>query len=119
MSDPAYPAARLVAPKVLGHFQRHLASAVANGRDHLAPVPDLTAIESMIDSAFWASLRREEGRTPQISLAFVPPDQAGHPLMFETRLPLRPPALTKLAPAVERPGIHLGVWREDGELCVW
>ena len=85
----------------------------------LAPAPDLTAIETMIDSAFWASLRREEGRTPQISLAFVPPDQAGHPLMFETRLPLRPPALTKLAPAVERPGIHLGVWREDGELCVW
>jgi hypothetical protein len=120
MSDPAYPAARLVASKVQEHFRRHIAAAHSGGRDHLAPEPDLAAIESMIDSAFWASLRREEGRTPQISLAFVPPDQAGHPLMFETRLPLRPPALTKLAPAVERPGIHLGVWRDDdGDLCVW
>ena len=119
MSEPAYPAARLVAAKVHDHFTRHLAAARVDGRDHLAPEPDLDVIEFMIDSAFWASLRREEGRTPQISLAYVAPDQAGHPLMFETRLPLRPAALTKLAPAVERPGIHLGVWREDGELCVW
>jgi len=29
--------------------------------------------------------------------------------MFEHRLPLEPRVLTKLAPAVERPGIHLGV----------
>src|SRR5207248_547033 len=27
--------------------------------------------------------------------------------------------LTRLGPAVERPGIHLGVHREDGQLCVW
>ena len=119
MSDPAYPAARVVAPKVHHHFQRHRAAARAGGRAVLAPEPDLAAIETMIDSAVWASLRREEGRTPQISLAFVAPDQAGHPLMFETRLPLRPAALTKLAPAVERPGIHLGIWRDEEELCVW
>jgi hypothetical protein len=28
-------------------------------------------------------------------------------------------ALTKVAPAVERPGIHLGVWRINGALTVW
>jgi hypothetical protein len=35
-------------------------------------------------------------------------------------LPLTPASLARLAPAVERPGIHLGVWRdEQGELGVW
>jgi len=40
-------------------------------------------------------------------------------LVFERPLPLSPAALARLAPAVERPGIHLGVWREAEELRVW
>jgi hypothetical protein len=64
-------------------------------------------------------LRREEGYTPKISLAFLRPEQAGGPLRFEQRLPLDPVALSRLAPAVERPGIHLGVWRDGTSLCVW
>src|SRR5262245_47600364 len=39
--------------------------------------------------------------------------------MFETRLPVSSDILTKLAPAVERPGVHLGVWHEENELYVW
>src|SRR5262245_37860341 len=34
-------------------------------------------------------------------------------------LALTPRALARLAPAVERPGIHLGVWREGDALRVW
>jgi hypothetical protein len=34
-------------------------------------------------------------------------------------LPLASEELARLAPAVERPGIHLGVWRIEGELMVW
>ena len=44
---------------------------------------------------------------------------ADWPLLFERSLPLATAALVKVAPAVERPGIHLGVWRQDGELRVW
>ncbi len=76
-------------------------------------------IEATIDAAFWASLRREEGYSPRISLALLPPEDALHPLILERRLTLSPDALTQVAPAVERPGIHLGVWRHEGELCVW
>jgi len=128
MSDPAYPAARIVAKKVQAHFGRRLALARERGRDALAPEPDAEAIETLIDAAFWASLRREEGLTPKISLALLPPEQAGQPLRFEQQLPLDPAALAKLAPAVERPGIHLGVWHETaadqvpgnlGTLRVW
>src|SRR4029450_7705860 len=77
------------------------------------------AVEAMIDAAFWASLQREEGYSPEISLAFLPPERAQHPLTLGAALPLGPRTLARLAPAVERPGIHLGVWRERGELVVW
>jgi len=73
----------------------------------------------MIDAAFWASLRREEGYAPRISLTYAAPEHISAPLIFERPLQLTPESLTRIAPAVERPGIHLGVWREGGELVVW
>jgi hypothetical protein len=82
-------------------------------------VPDTAAIEAMIGAAFWASLRREEGYMPRISLAYVAVKSVKWPLIFERRLPLAAQPLTRLGPAVERPGIHLGVWREGGEFVVW
>jgi hypothetical protein len=118
MSDPAYPAARAVAARVETHFSEHRAAARTDA--DLAPAPDVASIEAIITAAFWASLRREEGRAPAISLAFLPPVLAGDPLTFESWLPLTPASLARLAPAVERPGIHLGVWRDDqGDLGVW
>ena len=122
MSGPAYPPARTVAATVHEHFERRLAAARAKGKSGLARVPDAATIEAVIDAAFWASLRREEGYSPKISLAFLPPEQATPPLKFANPLPLDAAALAKLAPAVERPGIHLGVWRcggGDGEMYVW
>jgi hypothetical protein len=119
MSEPAYPAARAVAPKVQAHFARHLEVARAHGREDLPEAPGESALEALIDAAFWASLRREEGITPTISLALVPPDRAGHPLRFAEPIPLRPALLAKVAPAVQRPGIHLGVWSHGDEFHVW
>lgn len=119
IKGPAYPAARAVSVTTHEHFARRIAAAREKGKSGLADVPDASAIEAIVDAAFWASLRREEGYTPKISLAFLRPEQAGGPLRFEQRLPLDPVALSRLAPAVERPGIHLGVWRDDAGLCVW
>ena len=117
MTTHAYPAASAVAPRLAAYFSRY------------QPAPDADAIETLIDAAFWASLRREEGVTPKISLAFAAPEHTAQPLLFATPLPVEPAALAKLAPAVERPGIHLGVWTFDGpghggpvgntELRVW
>ncbi|WP_207433785.1 putative sensor domain DACNV-containing protein [Sabulibacter ruber] len=114
-----YAAAKSVAPVIESHFVQHQAEAHQHGEVHLAPVPPVKVIESMIDTAFWASLRKEEGQSPRISLAFLPPDQAGKPLLFAQRLPLTSQNLTKLAPGVERAGIHIGVWQQDGELYMW
>jgi hypothetical protein len=117
--EPTYQAARAVAATVEAHFAQHLAEARRRGERELAPAPDARAIETIIDATFWASFRPEEGRFPKISLSFLPPEQAGQPLMLEHRLPLTPAILTKLAPAVERPGIHLGVWHDADELHIW
>jgi len=119
MSEPAYPAARLVAPKIYAHFAMHEQKALERGRAVVAAPPDEETIEALVDAAFWASLRREETYIPKISLAFVEPDAATHPMRFDRPLPLVPAALVKVAPAVERPGIHLGVSRSGDGLWVW
>jgi hypothetical protein len=49
----------------------------------------------------------------------VPPELVAKPLLFETKLALEPEILARLAPAVEHPGIHLGVWRFGDQLRVW
>jgi len=114
-----YQAASSAAPAIESHFARLLSTAAQMGEKDLAPEPPLKVIEAIMDVAFWASLRREEGRSPKISLAYLPPLLAGQPLVFEERLLLTPHLLTRLAPAVERSGIHLGIWDEGGELYVW
>ena len=118
MKREAYPAARTVSPKVQVYFSARAADA-RHRSDGRATAPDAETIEAVIDAAFWASLRREEGYTPRISLALLSPEEAAQPLLFERPLPLHPATLTRVAPAVERAGIHLGVWRRQDEFSVW
>jgi len=119
--QPAYPAARAAAARIRSHFERRIAALPL--QDATAAAPDPATIEALIEAAFWASLRREEGFVPRISLAWVAPDSIRQameaPMRFERRLPLAAQPLTRLAPAVERPGIHLGVWRDGDEFFVW
>ena len=116
---PTYQAASAAAPEIETHFRRHLAEARRQGEDGLAPQPDAHSIAAIIDATFWASFRPEEGRFPKISIAYLPPEAAGQPLILDHPLPLTASVLRKLAPAVERPEIHLGVWLFDHELRVW
>lgn len=114
MPEPSYPAAATFAARIAAHFaSKRSAGAVA------PPPIDPEAIAALVDAAFWASLQREEGYAPEISLAFLPPERAQNPLLFATPLRLNPRKLARLAPAVERPGIHLGVRRDGDDLVVW
>ena len=120
MALPAYAVAREVAPKVAEHLRLHRAKAPEVGGVAVVDLlPDAPVIEALVDAAFWASVRREEGYVPKISLAFLPPVPEVMPLMFERPISLDPSALTRLAAAVERPGIHLGVWFDGERLMVW
>lgn len=115
MSGPGFPTAHVVAPRIHNHFAHYLGALGAAA----PPLPAIADIEAVIDAGFWASLKREEGYVPKISMALVPPDAVASPMYFGTPLTLDPQKLVRLAPAVERPGIHLGVWRRNGSLEVW
>jgi hypothetical protein len=120
MTHPAYAVARSVAPKVAEHLRLHRNTATDLGGVAVVDLlPDAAVIESLVDAAFWASVRREEGYVPKISLAFLPPLPEVMPMMFERPVSLDPTGLTRLAAAVERPGIHLGVWFSGERLMVW
>lgn len=117
LREPAYAAARASSAMLEGYFSQRRA---ASGPSAASAAPDRTAIAALIDAAFWASLQREEKAPPRISLAYLDPDRAVRPMRLAEPLPLGPRALARMAPAVERPGIHLGVWAAaGGALHVW
>src|ERR1051325_11657558 len=105
IKGPAYPAARTISVTAHEYFARRVAEARSLGKEGLAQVPGAAAVEAIVDAAFWASLRREEGYSPKISLAYVAPEQAGGPLRFERRLSLAPVSLSPLPPPPQRPAL--------------
>src|SRR5262245_61971262 len=109
MNGPSYPAARTVAQRL----ETMCSKAVPFAGCGDVPGTNAATIEELITTAFWASLRREEGRAPRISIAFMPPEQSVSPVRFNPRVRLRADLLGRLAPAVESPGIHIGVWPYD------
>jgi hypothetical protein len=119
MNERAYAVARAVAPRLHAHFSTHQERDPNRGAIAIDVVPDVATIEAILDAAFWASLRHEEGYAPKISLAYLRPAETDHPLVFARPLRLDPTELTRVSPAVERPGIHLGVAHVNGELQVW
>ncbi|MFD2163542.1 putative sensor domain DACNV-containing protein [Paradesertivirga mongoliensis] len=119
LSEPTYKAAHLVSETIAAHFISHLKEAREEGEPDLAPEPSPEVIEAIIDVGFWTSLRKEEGHSPRISMAYLPPEKAAEPLVFGERLPLKPKTLTKLAPGIERAGIHLGIWHDENGFYAW
>ena len=115
-----YSAATLIAAKLENYFARRLAESPPPNDQQSAHVPDRETIEQLINAAFWTSLQREEGRSPKVSLAYLPPEQRWLTMTFAEPLPLASNALIKLSPGVEFSGAHLGVWRgERNELAIW
>ncbi|MDP9112137.1 MAG: hypothetical protein M3O20_00485 [Acidobacteriota bacterium] len=118
MTQPTYAAARLAADRIHRRLTSRLLAAQPPSQQ-IANLPDSATLAVLIDAAFWTSLRREEGYVPRISLAFVAPGQVKDAVAFAATLSLEPKDLIKLAAAVERAGLHLGVWPEPDGLRVW
>jgi len=113
ISEPTYLAARMVSHRIAAHFND------AAGNQPQPYLPGIAVIETLLDTAFWASLRKEEGYEPKISLVFVAPEMVGSKLIFHNRQRFTPYHLVKLSPAVVQPGIHLGVWSEGDGFYIW
>jgi hypothetical protein len=116
--QPTYAGAQLAAARVHLYLEAYSVPAQLS-TERTATIPDSATLAALIDAAFWTSLRREEGYIPRVSLAFVAPNQVNDAVAFATSLSLEPKDLTKLAAAVERAGLHLGVWPQQDELRVW
>lgn len=86
---------------------------------HPAPLPHVDDLAATIDIAFWGSMRREEGISPTISVAFVRPENVADAMRFERRIAFTAVSLARLAPAVKRAGIHLGITRARETLALW
>ena len=97
------------------------ARARAEGEIGSARSPTQRAIARMIDAAFWASLRREEGyRAEDLAGVSDAPEETVHPLLFERPSATRAGPLTRVAAGVERPRHAPGrVAYRRSELSVW
>src|ERR1051325_3196286 len=108
--------------KLHAYFVRQRETYLSGGDSGraIAECPSTDHLAEIVNGAFWASLHKEEGHVTTLSLAYVSAEHAKNPFEFVEPLSLDPKVLAKIAPAVERPGIHLGVWPDElGTLRVW
>ncbi|MBC7653240.1 MAG: hypothetical protein H7098_02065 [Oligoflexus sp.] len=119
MNQTTYQAAKTASVVLENHFKNLIEIALEKGEQKIASIPNQQTIETIINVAFWASLRKEEGKAPKISISFLSPEEAEQPLLFGVRLPFNTNTLVKLAPGIERAGIHLGVWEENDSIYIW
>ena len=119
MNGTTYRPGRAIAKKVHEYFTRHREQTRETSLEKVGSVASAETIEAVIGAAFRASLRREEGYIPRLSLAILAPEEAVQALMFEEALPLTPDSLARISPAVARSGIYVAVWKLGDELYAW
>jgi len=119
MNGPAHRPGRAIAKIAYEYLARHREQTRETSHRKVASVASAETIEAAVDAAFRASLRREEGYIPRLSLAILAPEEAVQPLLFEEALPLTPGSLARLSPGVARSGLHVGVWNLHDELHAW
>jgi hypothetical protein len=87
-----------------------------------APVPDSEAqLATILDVCFFATMLVEEARPTRFAAAYRAPDGLdGTPARrLERPLPFTPETIRRIAPATDPDLTCLGVWAQEGELCVW
>ena len=83
----------------------------------LLSVEDLT---TLINVAFWASFKKEEGRSVTIAVQYAPPDKAHRPFLLQHPLPYTDENLIRISPVLQRSTVECGVWKDDNDqLVIW
>lgn len=84
-------------------------------------IPDIEHLAQLVDTTFWASFEKEEGRPLSFTVAFMQPEQGSERLVvFGEPLPYDVRGLAKLAPAIGTAGGALLVGPfARGELKIW
>jgi hypothetical protein len=88
-------------------------------RAHSA-TPSEIDLRTLIEGAFWASLRKDEGHEVTFVLSYEEPDHGDGAFVFLRPIPFEPYGLARLAPAIHDADARLGVWHgASGGLEVW
>src|ERR1043165_202733 len=67
-------------------------------------LPNLQQLTDLVQTAFWASLQKEEGRALRFMVAYMQPEATGESILaFDKPIPYDVRSLTKLAPALGQP----------------
>jgi hypothetical protein len=92
-------------------------------RRYVAPLPTVEEIGSLTDTAFLASVTREEGRDVAFRALFCDPAMAAASLwplvVFNQSIPWSVEDIRKLSPACGHESTDIAVYRVDGALHIW
>src|SRR2546426_9056075 len=95
----------------------HIPSAPGAPPIFLVSVEDLT---TLINVAFWASFRKDEGRSVTIAVQYAPPDKAYRPFLLKHPLPYTDENLIRISPVLQWSTVECGVWKDDNDqLVIW
>lgn len=110
------------------HLFERLHGVRSTSRNHIPSEPEATPVflvsvaelTTLINVAFWASFKKEEGRSVPIALQYAPPDKAESPLLFQQPLPYTDEHLSRMSPALQGSQVACGVWKDDtDQLVIW
>lgn len=82
-------------------------------------IPSIKHLETLVETAFWTSLQREEGRELRFIIKYMPEPWEELTLLFKSPIPFDVSNLRKLAPSLGR--VHVGVTASEArgrlEIC--
>src|SRR2546426_5637988 len=88
--------------------------------DMLVPLLTARHLSTLINVAFWASFKKEEGRSVNIALKYVPPDEAYRPFLLKNALPYNDENIIRMSPVLQGSHVDLGVCIDQNDhLMIW
>ena len=101
-------------------FAKELAAHLASVAEPSLPVPDEAQLRSLVETAFFASMYEEEGRKPELGIAWQPqPRECSALIAIGNPVRATPANLAKLAPAASGESTSIAVRLDGSELVAW
>jgi len=113
-----------VVEALLAHLNRliNAANRATRGEQGDKRVPLLTAhhLSTLMNVSFWASFKKEEGRSVTIAVKYVPPDEAYRPFLLKNALPYTEENILRMSPVLQGSHVDLGVCIDHhDDLMIW
>ena len=113
-----------VVEALLAHLNRliNAANRATRGEQGDKRVPLLTAhhLSTLMNVSFWASFKKEEGRSVTIAVKYVPPDEAYRPFLLKNALPYTEENILRMSPVLQGSHVDLGVCIDQNDhLMIW